>query len=524
MSQIVNPILRGFYPDPSICRVGDNFYIATSTFEWFPGVRISHSRDLVHWRTLQSPLRRLSQLNMAGVPASGGVWAPCLTWDKGVFYLVFTDVKRWTGIHKECHNYVVTCDRIDGEWSDPVFLNSSGFDPSLFHDDEGRHWLVNMQWDFRPQRNRFSGIVLQEFDAAAGRLVGPIVTIFEGTPLGVIEGPHLLKKNGWYYLIAAEGGTFSTHAVTVARSRRLTGLYEVHPNNPLLTSNHHPEHPLQSAGHGCLVDDQNGQWYLAHLCRRPLANGRSTLGRETAIQNIVWDSDGWPQLASGGFLPQVTVDAPNLVPVVWPAAAARDHFDSSELSLEFQSLRVPLFPQTLSLTDRPGFLRLYGHESLQSHFHQALIARRVQSFHVRATTAVEFDPQTFHQMAGLTAYYSSQSFYYLYLTRTDASTKALGLMRCERDAVTFPLLKEIPVDHLARVFLRVEIETTRLVFSFSPNGTEWYVVGVEEDASILSDEHAVPFGFTGAMVGLACQDLGGTRRWADFDWFDYEEL
>jgi xylan 1,4-beta-xylosidase len=518
---LTNPILRGFFPDPSICRVGDDYYIATSTFEWFPGVRISHSRDLVHWRTLPSPLRRLSQLDMTGEPNSGGIWAPCLTYHNGLFYLIFTDVKRWTGAHKECHNYLVTCDRIDGEWSDPVFLNSSGFDPSLFHDN-GRTWLVNQLWDFRPNRNRFGGIVLQEYDKKDQRLVGPVTNIFLGSPLGSVEGPHLLKKDSWYYLVVAEGGTFQTHAVTVARSRVIEGPYEVMPDNPLLTSNNAPENPLQSAGHGCFVETQNGEWYLAHLCRRPLPNGRSTLGRETSLQRIIW-KDGWPRLAAGGRHPELEFPAPPLPPHPWPQLSERDHFDESELRIDYQTLRVPLPPSTLNLTERPGFLRLYGKETLQSHFHQALLARRIQAFHIEASTVVEFSPETYQQMAGLTAFYSSASFYYLYLTHSDHSPKALGLMKCERDVITFLAAKEIPVEQWERVHLKLEIDHARIRF-FYGDGTQWYPIGYEEDASILSDEHAVPFGFTGAMVGVACQDLSGRRRYADFDWFEYKEL
>jgi xylan 1,4-beta-xylosidase len=172
---IHNPILQGFNPDPSIVRVGDDYYIATSTFEWYPGVQIHHSRDLVHWRLLTRPLRRPSQLNMLGDPDSCGIWAPCLTYSDGLFHLIYTDVKRYgrttqagtAGVSlRDLHNYLVTCESIDGEWSDPIFLNSSGFDPSLFHDDDGRKYLLNMLWDLRPGRNRFAGIQLQEYSPA----------------------------------------------------------------------------------------------------------------------------------------------------------------------------------------------------------------------------------------------------------------------------------------------------------------------------------------------------------------------
>ena len=198
--KIRNPILPGFNPDPSIVRVGGDYYIATSTFEWYPGVQIYHSRNLVQWRLMRRPLERASQLNMLGDPDSCGVWAPCLSYDDGLFYLVYTDVKRYGRVTmgtagglspRDLHNYVVTSPSIEGEWSDPVYLNSSGFDPSLFHDTDGRKFLVNMLWDHRPGHNRFAGIVLQEYSAGERRLTGERKIIFDGTPLGFTEGPHL---------------------------------------------------------------------------------------------------------------------------------------------------------------------------------------------------------------------------------------------------------------------------------------------------------------------------------------------
>ena len=309
---IQNPVLRGFFPDPSICRVGDDYYIANSTFEWFPGVTLSHSRDLVNWRLVGQALTRSSQLDMRGDPNSGGIWAPCLTYADGLFWLVYTDVRGWTGSFKDVRNFLVTSPSIEGPWSEPVFMDGVGFDASLFHDDDGRKWFVQMIWDHRPGRNQFGGIVVQEYNAKAQKLVGPSTRIFGGTELGLVEGPHLLKKDGFYYLTCAEGGTFTTHAETVARSKTLTGQYEAMPDNPLISSITDAANPIQSAGHGCLVETAAGDWYFAHLGRRPIVNGRSVLGRETSIQKIAWDKDGWPRLAQGGVLPALEVPGPGL--------------------------------------------------------------------------------------------------------------------------------------------------------------------------------------------------------------------
>ncbi len=301
---IRNPILRGFNPDPSICRAGDDYYIATSTFEWYPGVQIHHSRDLVNWRLIKRPLDRASQLDMRGNPDSGGVWAPCLSFADGLFWLVYSDVKRLDGNFKDVHNYIVTAPAIEGPWSDPAYVNSSGFDPSLFHDDDGRKWFLNMLWNHvssgvggNPKHPSFAGILLQQYDPATQRLVGPAKNVFAGSPHGLVEGPHLFKRDGFYYLTTAEGGTGYDHAVTMARARSIDGPYELHPDVHLITAKDAPEARLQRAGHGQLVETPHGEVYHTHLCSRPLPGlRRSPLGRETALQKCRWDPDGWLRL------------------------------------------------------------------------------------------------------------------------------------------------------------------------------------------------------------------------------------
>src|SRR5580765_4667571 len=351
---IRNPILAGFNPDPSIVRVGDDYFIATSTFEWFPGMQIHHSRDLVNWRLLTRPLRNARQLNMLGDPDSCGIWAPCLTHADGLFWLIYTDVKRYgrTSVGgasgaslRDFHNYMVTAKTIDGEWSDPIAINSSGFDPSLFHDDDGRKWFLNMLWDHRPGNNRFAGIVAQEYSPKEKKLIGERVNIFKGTPLGLTEAPHLYKRDGWYYLLTAEGGTAFGHAVTMARSRNVLGPYELHPNTTIITARDRPDARLQRAGHADLVETQDGDTYMAYLCGRPLKNrGRCTLGRETAIQKMQW-RDGWLYTEGEPGLPQLKTPAPDLKPHPFPATPARDEFDAPNLAMDFQWLRTP-YPET----------------------------------------------------------------------------------------------------------------------------------------------------------------------------------
>ncbi|ADI15210.1 glycoside hydrolase family 43 protein [Truepera radiovictrix] len=523
---IQNPILRGFNPDPSIVRVENDFYIATSTFEWFPGVQLHHSRDLVHWRLVGRALDRRSQLDMIGNPDSGGVWAPHLSYADGLFYLIYTDVKTW-GVRepfKDAHNYLVTAPDICGPWSEPVYLNSSGFDPSLFHDVDGRKWLLNMIWDHRKGKNPFGGILLQEFDPAAGELVGPVHNIFRGTHLRVTEGPHIVRKDGFYYLLTAEGGTTYEHAVTLARSKTLTGPYEVHPDNPLLTSRGRPELELQKAGHGSLVETQTGEWYLAHLCGRPLSPlGRCNLGRETALQRLEWPRGDWPRLAGGDNAPKLQVPAPALPAHPFPPENERDDFDAPTLSPHWQTLRVPHDESWLSLRERPGFLRLRGRESLISRHRQSLVARRLQAHVAEAETCVEFEPETFQQMAGLVAFYQANNWVYLRLSRDEVLGKSLNILTCDHSVYDEALDEDVSVEGAARVFLKVRFERETFRFAYATEPGAWREVGPRFDAGKLSDDYCQGLSFTGTFIGLCAQDLSGRRRHADFDYFSYRE-
>lgn len=469
MTAVRNPILPGFNPDPSICRAGDDFYIATSTFEWYPGVRIHHSRNLRNWQLASCPLDRPELLNMLGNPDSCGVWAPCLSYCDGLFYLLFTDVKRYDGNFKDTHNYLTTCESIDGAWSDPVHLNSSGFDPSLFHDDDGRKWCLNMVWDHRPGRSRFAGIALQEYSPARQRLVGQPRIIFTGTGLGCTEGPHLYKRGGHYYLITAEGGTGYDHAVTMARSASIGGPYEPDPAGPVVTSRHDPDWPLQRA-----------------IASSAPPHGKRSLALE------------------------------------------HDDFDDERLDPEYQWLRTPWPEEFMSLSERPGWLRLHGMESPGSLYRQALIARRLTSLRCRATTCVEFQPDNFQQLAGLIVYYNSSKFHYLYLSTQDGIGRHLGIMSCEAEQsldVVYPMGdRQVALPETGRVYLRADMDGPILAFSWSTDGAEWTALDRTLDMRFLSDEYGGDsrIQFTGTFVGLCCNDLSGARRQADFDYFELE--
>lgn len=564
---IQNPILPGFFPDPSICRVGEDYYIANSSFEWFPGVPIHHSKDLVNWRFVGHALTRKSQLDLSGIADSAGVWAPSLSYADGQFWLIYTNI-RYTGMgrpFKDIGIYLTTAKAIAGPWSDPVVLNSIGFDPSLFHDDDGRKWLVNMRWDFRKGKHRFAGIVIQEYDPKSQKLVGPMTQILEKTGI-LTEGPNLYKHDGWYYLMLAEGGTGWNHGISAARSRNILGPYELDPQPSVITSRDDATLYLQKAGHGEIVQTPGGEWYLVHLASRPLktssgvntgspdktpaamahAGHRCVLGRETCLQRVEW-RDGWLRLAGGETKPQSSCDAPSQLGDgdalvarsegrdtrrgvaatfcdggVAATLPGRDHFDSIALDVSWSSLRQPVEESWLSLTERPGWLRLRGGDSPFSLFKQSLIARRVQHFKFTAETCLEFSPEHYTQMAGLICYYDTRQHYYLRVTQDEKLGKVVGVILTDDGAYDELTESQMAINDWKRVFLQAKVDGEKLQFSASPDGKVWREIGPVLDFSKLSDDYGSTLRFTGAMIGLCAQDLNGTHCHADFDYFDYE--
>ena len=528
MSIIRNPILPGFNPDPSILRVGEDYYIATSTFEWYPGVQIHHSRDLANWDLLTRPLTRKSQLDMRGDPDSCGIWAPCLSYDGKLFYLVYTDVKRKDGSFKDAHNYIVTAPSIEGPWSDPVYVNSSGFDPSLFHDDDGRKYFANMLWDHRTRPLLFAGIALQEYDAKAGKLIGPRKNIFQGTDLKLVEGPHLYKRNGWYYLLTAEGGTGYEHACTFARSRKIDGPYELHPQKYIITAKDAPLNEVQRSGHGDVVDTPDGKTYLVHLMGRPTTQKRRcVLGRETGIQEAEWRDDGWLWVKNGP-VPSIEVNVPGTRDERPYWAEQRYDFGKA-LHKDFQWLRTPETDRIFKLEG--GKLRLIGRESIGSWFEQALVARRVTHFSFDAETTIDFSPTDERQFAGLTHYYGRYNFHYLVVTAHSDGKRELMLMSSEASFPDGKLVypgEPVPLPQTGPVRLKLEVRGASLQYFYAPGTTgNWQPIGPELDASLISDEcggHAEHGSFTGGFVGMACSDLNGTALPADFHDFVYRPV
>ncbi len=525
---IINPILKGFNPDPSMINVDGIYYIATSTFEWFGGVQIHSSNDLINWKLETRALQTTALLDLKGCPDSCGVWAPNLTYHDGLFYLLYSNVKMFDGRWKDLKNYLTTATSIFGPWSDPVFINSSGFDASLFHDDDGRAYVVNMLVDHRNSKF-FGGIILQEYSYTEKKLLGDVHHIFQGSEIGITEGPNIYKHDGYYYLITAEGGTEYGHAVSMARSRHLLGPYELHPHNPILTSANNPSAKLQKAGHASIVEANDGSWIMSCLVARPLSErGRCTLGRETALQPVEWREDGWLYLKSDSNMPcdsfQIETNAQLLNDTDEVVYTFKD-----SLPLAFQTLRVPANDSWISFQKKDGWLALKGRESLCSISEQSLVARRVDAFDIEVEVELCFNPDNFQQMAGLVCYYNTQHWHYLYLSFNEENGQvAINVMTNDYNHYSDAFINPLPLQ-CKELNLKAIINKDKLHFEYKTSDGKWTVVGGILDFSILSDDYVCQkaeykAAFTGAFIGVCSQDLSGLGKWAYFRNFKYKKI
>lgn len=536
--KIKNPVLPGFNADPSIIRVKDTYYIANSTFEWFPGVRLHESKDLVHWNLLPSPLSTTTLLDMKGNPSSGGIWAPDLSYADGKFWLVYTDVKVVDGAFKDMTNYLTTATDIKGPWTDPIKLNGVGFDASLFHDEDNRKYLVQQTWDHREYHHPFDGITLTEFDTQTMKLKPDTArTIYRGTAVKLVEGPHLYKINGYYYLFAAEGGTVFTHQEVVARSKTLEAdSFETEPDGPFLTNFDTPNSYLQKQGHGALVDTPSGEWYYASLAARPWHHpnesitdprGWSTLGRETSIQKVEWDQDGWPRIV-GGHGGTTYVDAPKDAILT---EAPNDHsqiddFQDEKLDINWNTLRVPFSSQMGRVGN--GQLKLIGRGSLANCHDLSMIARRWQAFYFDAVTKVKFSPFSYQQMAGLTNYYNDKHWSFVFVTWNEINGTVIEVAENNRGVYT-SYLKDAAInvpEGIEYVWFKTKARKQTYTYEYSFDGNNWQTIPVTLNAAVLSDDYVLQTSggfFTGAFVGLAAVDYSGYETEAQFDFFEYKE-
>ena len=348
-----NPILPGFYPDPSICRVNDDYYMITSSFAYFPGIPIFHSKDLVNWEQIGHVLDRPSQLNLDGVGISCGIFAPTIRYNKDVFYVITTNIGNGG-------NFIVTSTTPYGPWSDPYWIDDTpGIDPSLFFDDDNKVYYIGTAKATDAAYDYDNEIYCQELNLDKMQLVGERFGLWRGALKNAHcpEGPHLYKINNYYYLIIAEGGTEHFHAVTIARSKDISGPYEGYAGNPILTHRHlGKEYPISNVGHADLIETQNGEWYLVFLGSRPYGGYYKNLGRETFLAPVKWE-DNWPIVSPGTGKVELQYPVPNLPYFKASPLPTRDDFNNDTLSFIWNCIRTPR-EKFYSLTDRPGFLRL----------------------------------------------------------------------------------------------------------------------------------------------------------------------
>jgi xylan 1,4-beta-xylosidase len=516
MITVSNPILSGFYPDPSICRVKEDYYLVNSSFSYFPGVPIFHSKDLANWQQIGNVLDRNSQLPLKGCGHSEGIFAPTIRYNQETFYMITTNVSGGG-------NFIVMAKDPKGPWSEPYYLGKAaiGIDPSLFFDEDGSCYYVGT----RPNQGgeRYSGdweIWVQELDLVKMQLIGDSYRIWKGALNEVIwpEGPHLYKKDGYYYLMIAEGGTGPNHCITVARSKEINGSYENNPSNPILTHRHLGSHyPIRYVGHGDLVEDGKGNWYVVMLASRPY-EGYTNLGRETFLAKVVWE-DGWPIINQGiGKLEeQVLLPASPAIEKKLPKPSTY-HFNQKQLDYAFVMLRNPR-EDMYSLSEREGFLRLYlSKEKLCEKSNPSYIGVRQQGYSYQVSTLLDFMPRQEGEEAGLSVLQSN--FYHIrFSKKMENKQEWIMISFCEVGMDKILAKQEAPK---GKIELRIIQQGQKADFYYEEEGTFKLLLG-EVDMHYLSTE--IAGGFTGCTIGMyASSDGVKCSNYADFGWFSYEAL
>ena len=513
MTVASNPILKGFYPDPSICRVGEDFYIVCSSFVYAPGVPIFHSKDLAHWEQIGHVLDRESQLP-AHDEISRGIFAPTIRYHKGTYYMITTNVTHGG-------NFLVTAENPAGPWSEPYYLGDEecpGIDPSLFFDDDDRCYYVGTRPN--PEGVRYNGdweIWVQELDLNTMKLTGESVAIWKGAVKDVIwpEGPHLYKKDGYYYLLHAEGGTGPEHAISVARSKELFKWFEGCPRNPIFTHrNLGKDYPVIYAGHGDLVDDKDGNWYIVMLASRQCKR-HCSLGRETFLAKVDWE-EGWPVVnyGVGHLTKQVEVPFEE-----HPFAKENDwndslHFFDTKLDDRFVGIEKR-DAEKYSLTQRPGFLRLKcAKEKIEEINNPAYIGLRQKDYSFKVNTGVEFDPANENEVGGLVLFQNHLNNLSVLITKKDGK-KVLIVRKWIKGQGQ--ISTTVPVsDGLVELEIRGKAQVGQVLVK--ENGTYRLV---EDDIDLLPYTTEEAGGFVGNTIGMYASSNGAdSTNHCDFAWID----
>ncbi|MBU4377032.1 MAG: glycoside hydrolase family 43 protein [Candidatus Omnitrophica bacterium] len=493
-----NPVISGFYPDPSVCRVGEDYYLVTSSFEYFPGVPIFHSKDLINWRQIGYCLTRKSQLPLEKARSSSGIFAPTIRHHNGTFYMVTTNANGW-------RNFFVYSKDPAGDWSEPVWLDQGGIDPSLFFDDDGSVYFAS---------TGVNCIVQSTIDIKTGKQLIDTQEIWRGTSGSYPEGPHLYKINGTYYLMIAEGGTEFGHMETIARSKSPWGPFESCLRNPILTHRSSVE-PIQCTGHGDLVEAHNGTWWMVFLGVR--TNGHPPchhIGREVYLAPVKWDKDGWPVVGDNGrvYL-EMETDCLPLDPQ--KSIETRDDFDSKSLGIDWNFLRNPK-EEDWPLSERPGFIRLTGSAVTLDDFDSpAFIGRRQRHFNCRVQASLSFSPENENEEAGLTVFMNERHHYEIAVTRLAKERRVI--VRKRIGGLSAIVASEKIGEGAVTLGLSANKDLYQFFYLHKDSGNS---VLAEGETRYLSSE--VAGGWTGVFFAMYATGNGKkSKSPAYFDWFEY---
>ncbi len=506
-----NPVQRGFFPDPSVIRTGDDYYMVNSSFQYFPAIPISHSKDMVHWHVIGHGIVNTEYLPLEEIKDSHGIWAPDISYADGTFYIFATfrlngDGKRNNDVLRR--QLVISSKNPEGPYCAPVWLEVDAIDPSHFVDGDGKHYMVIA-----------SGATVYELSRDCKTVLSGPEAAWEGSGERCPEGPHIMKRNGWYYAIVSEGGTGYGHGINVARSKKLYGPYEECPYNPVIRQKN-PDAPIQRTGHGKLVQTQKGDWWIYYLLGRPNGGKYTTIGRESGMDPVTWTDDGW-FLINEGKGPSTVQSAPDLPECVFERNLYDDFIDE-KLNPEWEFVRLP-DNGSWSLTERPGYLRIWTRDGQLFEIRaKNTLLRREQELTYTAETKLEFYPDRDGEQAGLTCYYSTSTYIRFSLCHEGARKLQLVINRNQGEEVMAEIkdIKKMPV------ILRVVVENLTRSFYYSYDGTSWEEAGVLKNCVYLCDEGVPddPKRHTGTLVGIYANNGGcGSRIPADFDYFIYED-
>lgn len=503
-----NPVIPGYYPDPSVCAVGDDFYLVNSTFQYFPGVPVWHSKDLIHWEQIGNVLDRASQVDLSAGGASSGIFAPTIRYNEGKFYMITTNINlMFSG---KSGNFIVTADKPEGPWSEPVFVDGvMGIDPSLYWED-GRMYVC---W------SAMNNISLAELDPVTFQMIGKPRNIWEGDGDSSPEGPHIYKKDGFYYLLIAEGGTEMGHKVNIARSRAIDGPYTSNPSNPILTQKRRESAGslIQGAGHPDLVQASDGSWWIVFLAFRTSAGKQlHTLGRETCLAPVRWDTNAWPVVNGNGMV-DVTMNVPTLPQVVMKQPASRTSFkNGNKLGFEWIYINNPIETNYIYAKNQLQ-LKATSVPLDDPRKTPTFVAKRQTDINCVVTTQLSLDNAKEGDRAGLTVYMDPKGHYDIALIpAADGNyyvelSYRLGAMKHIEKSVKLPNKKAVQ--------FRVEATNALYSFSYSTDGKIFEKLG-SMDTYFLATETLG--GFTGMVFGMFAEGEEGTKATAHVDWFDYQ--